>query len=200
MKTRLGFVSNSSSSSFVVLFDKKPESREELFKLMFPKDPGQLEVYDTVLSTDEIVDTVWKEIKEFDKPIDKKSLSVVIGCALSAYDSDLFDESLRKEYKEIEKARKKYDDNFYKTMFKTKNMKDKKALQVEYDKMLDSHYAIENEIFEKIETQIVSNLLKLAKKKWTFITEYSDNEGETNALMEHGEVFRNLTHYRFSHH
>ena len=41
MKIRNGFVSNSSSSSFVVAFDKKPETVEELKKLLF----GEEEVY-----------------------------------------------------------------------------------------------------------------------------------------------------------
>ena len=35
MKTRLGFVSNSSSSNFILAFDKKPKSQKELQKLMF---------------------------------------------------------------------------------------------------------------------------------------------------------------------
>jgi hypothetical protein len=35
MKTRIGFISNSSSSSFIVIFDKKPRSAKELQKAMF---------------------------------------------------------------------------------------------------------------------------------------------------------------------
>lgn len=35
MKIRNGFVSNSSSSSFIVSFDKKPSSAEELREILF---------------------------------------------------------------------------------------------------------------------------------------------------------------------
>jgi hypothetical protein len=38
MKKRKGFVSNSSSSSFIVAFSKKPESVEEMQKLLFDDD------------------------------------------------------------------------------------------------------------------------------------------------------------------
>jgi len=38
MKHRNGFVSNSSSSSFIVAFKKAPESAEELHRFMFPND------------------------------------------------------------------------------------------------------------------------------------------------------------------
>ena len=49
MKIRQGFVSNSSSSSFIVAFKgRKPKSYEALRKLMFPelKDEDHLTVYD----------------------------------------------------------------------------------------------------------------------------------------------------------
>jgi hypothetical protein len=38
-KYRYGFVSNSSSSSFIVAFPKKPTTKEEVSEMMFPRDP-----------------------------------------------------------------------------------------------------------------------------------------------------------------
>lgn len=39
MKIRSGFVSNSSSSSFIVAFPKKPATQDDVLKEMFPRDP-----------------------------------------------------------------------------------------------------------------------------------------------------------------
>lgn len=63
MKIRNGFVSNSSSSSFIVVFDKKPSSVEELQKLLF----GDNDVYDGPYSgswpAKEVAEVVWKDLQ-----------------------------------------------------------------------------------------------------------------------------------------
>jgi len=41
MKIRNGFVSNSSSSSFIIAFPKKPESAAELMRILFPGKRGK---------------------------------------------------------------------------------------------------------------------------------------------------------------
>lgn len=65
MKKRKGFVSNSSSSSFVINFGPKPETKEGLAKVMGDCRPlntcGSFQ-----LTTDEVVSFVWKEIKDQD--------------------------------------------------------------------------------------------------------------------------------------
>jgi hypothetical protein len=65
MKIRKGFVSNSSSSSFVVAFAKKPESIDELKLMMFGDEelfPNPYEVIN--YTTTEIASTVWKDMTE----------------------------------------------------------------------------------------------------------------------------------------
>lgn len=46
MKIRNGFVSNSSSSSFVVVLPKEPKGYNDLKELMFGKENGAINVYD----------------------------------------------------------------------------------------------------------------------------------------------------------
>ena len=64
MKTRNGFVSNSSSSSFVVAFPKKPESVQDVLKYMFDGKEGglSLEYYEDGLSYNQICQRVYDDL------------------------------------------------------------------------------------------------------------------------------------------
>jgi len=65
MKIRNGFVSNSSSSSFVVAFPKKPESAEEVQEIMFGNTECEaFDCYDYETTTTEIAEQVFKDIKK----------------------------------------------------------------------------------------------------------------------------------------
>jgi len=64
MKIRMGFISNSSSSSFIVVFDKRPKTKKELKELLFGDrkeyhDPYSSEYW----PTDDVVDIVWNDLK-----------------------------------------------------------------------------------------------------------------------------------------
>jgi len=60
MKVRNGFVSNSSSSSFILVFDKKPETKEELASLM--GDCSASSYGDSFMSADMVVDIAFNDI------------------------------------------------------------------------------------------------------------------------------------------
>lgn len=63
MKIRNGFVSNSSSSSFIVVFPSKPKDTDELKEMMFPgkTDDDHVTAYDNVAHVKEVVSTVFSE-------------------------------------------------------------------------------------------------------------------------------------------
>jgi len=73
MKLRTGFVSNSSSSSFLVVFDKKPQSKKELRQMMFPdnKENDSIEYCDRQLPINDIVERVYKDINSNKKATEK---------------------------------------------------------------------------------------------------------------------------------
>ena len=64
MKTRNGFVSNSSSSSFVVGFKKIPQNIEDVHELMFPEEI-KVQLYEGYpeFSSSEIAKQVWNDIE-----------------------------------------------------------------------------------------------------------------------------------------
>jgi len=79
MKTRIGFVSNSSSSSFVVAFPEVPTSAEELCKIMFADElvhHGYEQGYPTI----DIAQVVFHDIQEQKKTASKKIITEAIAC------------------------------------------------------------------------------------------------------------------------
>lgn len=68
MKIRNGFVSNSSSSSFIVAFPEKPRSKEDVLKFMFNGKEGGVSGYDNDgLSYDQVAEKVFADISDPDK-------------------------------------------------------------------------------------------------------------------------------------
>jgi len=65
MKTRNGFVSNSSSSSFVVAFPKEPKSFDDVYEMVFDSKEGGIQPYDFVdgMSHTQIAERVWKDLQ-----------------------------------------------------------------------------------------------------------------------------------------
>lgn len=57
MKIRKGFVSNSSSSSFIVAFDRLPTTHEEMKIMLF----GNKTLYQARWSTDQVSEIVWED-------------------------------------------------------------------------------------------------------------------------------------------
>jgi hypothetical protein len=63
MKIRNGFVSNSSSSSFIVFWGKQPETAKEIQKILF-KDKEEIHFYDYSYKTEELSRIIFKETQE----------------------------------------------------------------------------------------------------------------------------------------
>jgi len=95
MKIRKGFVSNSSSSSFVVAFPKNPTSAQDVQKILFGDRQEYPDPYNSsYYPTSRVAETVWDDIKRKGRPATKKDI-------VKAIDGGYFDGMA--EYKDFPK-------------------------------------------------------------------------------------------------
>lgn len=171
MKRRNGFVSNSSSSSFVVAFPREPKSAKETKEILFP-NLDTLDYYDGRHKTMDIAKWVFDDIKiqlgketKFPEITDEVKMCLRVEGSIEKI-IDLFYPNLEEECSDS------YWD-LHDALEKLQN-----AILYDDDP--------EGELLEEIP----------GAKIYTFV--YSDDCGQGH--MEHGDIFRNLPHRSQSHH
>jgi len=94
MKIRSGFVSNSSSSSFLLVFKKKPKSREDVQGYIWPNESRIEYPYNDndeheSFAVSEAAESVWNAIKD-QKPLKAKDIIGEFKCSHEiGYDRDV---------------------------------------------------------------------------------------------------------------
>lgn len=178
MKTRQGFVSNSSSSSFVVAFPKKPSSPEELRNMMFTSYQYHIKHYDEAVPVETICQTVYQEICD---QIASASVEEVEECLRGYYYYYLYDVLQDRGYGRTKIKEEDFDtkEEFIAAMNKDYEEKDRRAAKFQKEKALE--FIEEN------------------RDKFILCTEYEDHS-ILESIMEHGNIFRNLKYIRVSHH
>ena len=80
MKIRSGFVSNSSSSSFVVIFPKIPKNQEDVKNMLFKEgEKTYSSAYDDdCWPVDQVAQTVWDDICNQEKNDIEKAIDMVL--------------------------------------------------------------------------------------------------------------------------
>jgi hypothetical protein len=171
MKTRLGFVSNSSSSSFIVAFDKMPYSVEELQTIMFGERKEFDHPYhdDLWFKTVEIAETVLSDMKE-SGPVKKKGVLEAIRKGYFEGKPECLGEEGRKYTIKDENGNERFDWESYE--------KDCKSAAI----------------------IIADKFMKANKGKLLFTFEYGDEDGPYYSALEHGNIFRRLQHLQISCH
>ena len=175
MKVRSSFVTNSSSSSFIVTFDKTPESTEEMQKMLFDGRKEYPSPYgDNYWSTEEIAKIVFGDmgaqatreeiIEELENSV-HHSVYMKYDRESPNYPYDQADNEVAID-KYREASRKHWD-----------------MVDSECKRLAKEKYA---ELFEG--------------KSDVYIFSYADENGDLGCAIEHGILFDNVEHIKISNH
>lgn len=205
MKLRNGFVSNSSSSSFIIVFPKHIGSAENMGKLLFRgdwEDKAFIKLYDDTVTLKDIADRVYKDYCEAKKhTADELRTSLINELEYKLHSfyvhniHDIFQlnqEHLSKELVDIILEEYKFHENNHVQSDK----KNQKEYWAEYNKISERKSAIIN----KDAVAEANSLLKTHSEYTILCLEYSDNDGVLQTTIEHGDVFKNLVSQRISKH
>ncbi len=183
MKVRTGFVSNSSSSSFVVAFPHKPKDIEDLKKMLFGKNEWHYAGFyaryqgyeDEEVPVFPIAEKVFHKIKK-----EATREEIIDSIASGWFDAYMDILPGHADY---------YDDPEYKSL-KYDNEEDMSKRMAIYDKY--------EKINRKRAEDIANLFIEANKDKFIVVMSFSDKNGET--VEEHSGIFNRLEHIRTSYH
>lgn len=198
MKIRQGFVTNSSSSSFIVKFKSKPDTVESVKEQLF-NDKEVVSFYDKYESTDTISKIVFKDIKR------QEQENFIYNDFL--YSIDFYPEDGKTYSKDFvmkqlinDKVKSIVDyHNCLKKFCETYIIPRSEFFQHSNYKMIKK---FEKEFKKTVNEESKKIIAELEKNGFfgdnTYIFTYSDECGES--LLEHGDIFAELEYVHISHH
>ena len=180
MKIRNGFVSNSSSSSFVVAFPHKPETIEELKEMMFGKQEFHyISIYgekgQTDYPTQVIAEAVFNTIEE--RATEEQVIESIENGHFDAYIDHRICPGRYDNWDKITKLNYK-----------------------EHKEEMEKLWKEEEEINHERATKIAITFIAHNKGKYIVVLEYGDEGGGFEAILEHTDIFNRLQHIRTSYH
>jgi hypothetical protein len=181
MKIRNGFVSNSSSSSFVVVFPREPKSATDVKDILFKDEKYFYDPYDssTKWTTEKVSEIVWKDICNQKKNDIETALEVMESYGYGDSDAPDYDKyGIVWGSDDYDEKIEKYENDCI--------IYAKKKFKELYNPRKEKLRKLNDESYEPCDA--------------LYIFEYSDNDGSLNCAMEHGNLFNKLKHYRISKH
>lgn len=185
------FVSNSSSSSFIIFLDKKPKDKEELKGMLFD-GIEEIEVYGYKLAVDEIASIVFESLGEDYSNWEQLEKKDLYGTILGYEELMIKHEKLDKEFFD---GCKEMKDEY------SKNNPNK--LWYNDEEWSNKFYNYCNNKLKENQTEYMKDLKKLYDdlkgNKKCYLINFSDDTNDGNVL-EHGDIFRNIPNIQISEH
>ena len=202
MKIRQGFVSNSSSSSFIVAFPKEPKNLDELKEMLFVEGqndypnpyPDHVSDKELFWPVDMVASIVLNDINE-NGQASKKDLVESLSCGWFGYYDDLPGH--------VDTYRNTHNDKGCDKKWKTllKEADGVGGYQTEEGRILyQKFYDSVDKENKKRATAIVKRFMEENEGLVFYVFEYSDSDGSLFCSMEHGTLFRRVKHIKTSYH
>ncbi len=184
MKIRAGFVSNSSSSMFVVAFPREPKTAKEVKQILFGNCDTFQNPYDNDSTpTEQIAKTVWEDIKPQRKWKKKYRDSKVYEAIANGWFEGQPD----------------YKDFVIPQPPPVSVVVDGRTILTER-RRVETDYKAYEEACTKAATKVVDKMLEKWKNKVLYVFHYGDESGAYFSVLEHGGIFNTLPHKQISYH
>ncbi|MFA5135247.1 MAG: hypothetical protein WC505_05715 [Patescibacteria group bacterium] len=200
MKIRTGFVSNSSSSSFIVIFPHDPTSAADVMEMMFGAE--DMTRYD--LSPDRIAQRVWQDIEwnrnDPDNAETMREQAFSGNCGVD--DSDILFEMLGPEpdrndprWSEWKRCRHDPWSMYVGSVIRAVlGRRDENTSAEKQQERFDTEMSMYNAYHDKVKARLEA---EIAERKY-YVFEYGDENGD--GALEHSDIFSHLPHWQISHH
>jgi hypothetical protein len=194
MKTRDGFVSNSSSSSFVVAMDSQRPTRDEVLAKFGRATYDSYRWMEEKSVPMDVTDYLVQDAVAMEGvPLSPEALDQIIATLFE-------DESLWYELVyETEVGRRLQDmQDKWADVWRTKDLTEEEARRRRRNYNTISN--IQSIKADQLLRAKVSEWVKANEGKYGFKFHYSDNDGEVGAALEHGDHWEHAEALHFSHH